>query len=92
MLAASDGAEAVALYAQNKDTIKIVLMDMMIPVMDGDASIRAIRRIKPDIKIIAVSGLAENDRLRDIVNHTNAFLPKPYTAEILLKTIHEILT
>jgi two-component system, cell cycle sensor histidine kinase and response regulator CckA len=67
-------------------------MDMMMPVMDGYASIRAIRKINPEVKIIAVSGLAEKDKLAKIgSSHAKAFLPKPYTAEKLLKTIHEII-
>jgi PAS domain S-box-containing protein len=92
VLTADDGAAAVALYAQNKDKIKVVLMDMMMPVMDGHASIKAIRRINPEIKIIAASGLAEKDKLKNVAEYTNAFLPKPYTAERLLKTIHDVLS
>ncbi|MFZ3166858.1 MAG: PAS domain S-box protein [Candidatus Methanoperedens sp.] len=91
-LAANDGADAVALYAQNKDKVEVILMDMMMPVMDGHASIRAIRKINPEVKIIAVSGLAEKEKLKNVADYTNAFLPKPYTAEILLKTIHEVLS
>ncbi|SNQ60025.1 PAS domain-containing hybrid sensor histidine kinase/response regulator [Candidatus Methanoperedens nitratireducens] len=91
VLTANDGVEAVALYAQNRDKIKVILMDMMMPVMDGQASIRAIRRVNPQVKIIAVSGLTEKDRLAKVAELTNAFLPKPYTAERLLKTIHEVL-
>ena len=68
VLTANDGADAVALYAQNKDKINVILMDMMMPVMDGHASIRAIRRINPGIKIIAVSGLAEKDKLAKIAD------------------------
>ena len=92
VLAANDGADAVALYAQNKDLIKVVLMDMMMPVMDGIEGIKAILKINPAVKIIAVSGLTEKyetAKIADIGVH--AFLPKPYTAEKLLKTIHEVL-
>ena len=92
VLTANDGAEAVALHAQNKDEIKLVLMDLMMPVMDGEAGIRAIRKINRDVKSIAVSGLTEKDRLAKVADYTNAFLPKPYTAEKLLKTIHEVLS
>ncbi len=92
VLTAENGGQAVALYAENKDKIKIVLMDMMMPVMDGQTSIRAIRKINPEVKIIAVSGLSEKDRLANIAHYTNAFLPKPYTAEKLLKTVHEVLS
>ena len=91
VLTANDGAEAVALHAQNKDEIKLVIIDLMMPVMDGEAGIRAIRKINHEVKIIAVSGLTEKDRLAKVADHTNAFLPKPYTAERLLKTIHEVL-
>ncbi len=91
VLVAQDGAEAVALHAQNMDKIKVVLMDMIMPVMDGEASIKAIRRVNPEVKIIVVSGLAEKNKLKKVSDYTNAFLPKPYTAEKLLKTIHEVL-
>ncbi len=93
VLTANDGADAVALYAQNKDKIKVVLMDMMMPVMDGYASIKAIRKINPQVKVIVVSGLAEKDKLVKIEStRAQAILPKPYTAEKLLKTIHEVLS
>ena len=92
VLAANDGADAVGEYAQNMDKIQVILMDMMMPVMDGQASIQAIRKINPEVKIIAVSGLAEKDRLAKVADCTNAFLPKPYTAQKLLKTIHEVLS
>ncbi len=90
VLTADDGAQAVALYAQNKDKISVVLMDIMMPVMDGHASIKAIRRINPGARIIATSGLSEKDKLMKATGtDIKAFLPKPYTAEQLLKTIHE---
>ncbi|SNQ62444.1 PAS domain S-box protein [Candidatus Methanoperedens nitratireducens] len=90
VLTADDGAQAVALYAQNKDKISVVLMDIMMPVMDGHASIKAIHRINPGARIIATSGLSEKDKLMKATGtDINAFLPKPYTAEQLLKTIHK---
>ncbi|WP_143311586.1 PAS domain S-box protein [Candidatus Methanoperedens nitroreducens] len=92
VLIANDGAQAVAEYAQNRDKTKVILMDMMMPVMDGHASIRAIRKINPGVKIIAVSGSAEKEKLKNVADHTDAFLPKPYTAEKLLETIHEVLS
>ncbi len=91
VITACDGAEAISSYAQNMKEIKVILMDMMMPVMDGLSSIRAIRRIDPEIKIIAVSGLSEKDELKNVADHANAFLPKPYSAERLLKTIHEVI-
>jgi CheY-like chemotaxis protein len=92
VLTASDGTEAVALYAENKDEIEIVLTDMMMPFMDGPATIRALKRLNPQIKIIAASGLAANDKAVEAQNvGVKNFLPKPYTAEKLLTTLAELL-
>lgn len=87
-LTASDGTEALAIYAQNSTQIKIVLTDMAMPFMDGAATIRALRKLNPKLPIIAASGLPPAD-----INSldVNAFLSKPYTAEKLLTTLAEIL-
>jgi len=93
VLMANDGKEALALYFQHKEEIKLVLIDMMMPIMDGPASIRELRKVNPDIKIIGVSGLTERDKLAEVSDiHLHAFLIKPYTAEILLKNIYLILS
>jgi PAS domain S-box-containing protein len=91
-LTASDGTEAVALYAQHKDEIKVVLTDMMMPYMDGPATIRALQKLNPCVKIIASSGLTETARVAEAANGgVNKFLAKPYTAEKLLETVAEVL-
>jgi CheY-like chemotaxis protein len=83
---ASDGIEALALYAQQKNDIKVVLMDMMMPSMDGATTIRTLQKINPQVKIIAVSGLALNDKVAEAVGvGLKAFLSKPYTAQELLR-------
>lgn len=91
-LTASDGTEAIALFAQNKDKIKVVLTDMMMPYLDGPATIRALQRIDPQVKIIASSGLTENGRATEAMSAgVKRFLSKPYTAERLLTAISETL-
>jgi CheY-like chemotaxis protein len=90
VLKASDGAEAVAIYAQNKDQIAVVLTDILMPVMDGPATIHAIVRINPDVKVIAASGLNSNTSSYATVA-VKHFLAKPYTAGTLLKAIRSVL-
>ncbi|HXF38183.1 MAG TPA: response regulator, partial [Blastocatellia bacterium] len=91
-LTASDGTEAVAIYAQHKDDIKIVLTDVMMPYMDGPLTIRALKKLNPQVKIIASSGLPENIKLGEVNGSVRRFLPKPYTAEKLLTTLREVLS
>ncbi len=91
VIMAEDGADAVAQYMQNREVINAVLMDLMMPVMGGSEGIRALLTINPELRIIAVSGLTEKDQLKKIKHKVRAFLPKPYTAGQLLKTVHEVL-
>jgi nitrogen-specific signal transduction histidine kinase/CheY-like chemotaxis protein len=91
-LVAIDGAEAIAIYAERRDEIQVVVTDLMMPVMDGPATIRALQRLDPKIRIIAVSGLTGNGRMLEAAQAgVKLFLPKPYTADRLLKAIAEIL-
>ncbi|MDJ0620832.1 MAG: response regulator [Calothrix sp. MO_192.B10] len=90
-ITACDGVEAIAIYAQNSDRISVVLTDMVMPTMDGITTIRTLKKINPDVKIVAVSGLAGSDKL-NLLNKmgVQAFLPKPYTATELLQTIGSV--
>ncbi|HEY2974673.1 MAG TPA: PAS domain S-box protein [Pyrinomonadaceae bacterium] len=92
VLTASDGTEAVALYADRKNEIAVVLTDMMMPFMDGPATIRALQKMNSEIKIIAASGLAGGHKPGEAsLEGVRVFLSKPYTAEKLLKALAEVL-
>jgi len=92
VLTASNGAEAVAIYAQHQDEVAVVLTDMAMPVMDGPTTIYALLKINPALKIVAASGLYANS---GVAKATNAgvkhFISKPYTAAVLLNTLQDIL-
>ncbi|MFN6537418.1 MAG: response regulator [Nostoc sp. EkiNYC01] len=90
-ITASDGIEAIALYAEHRNEISLVLTDMLMPSMDGLTTIRTLRKINPDVKIIAVSGLSSADKVDAAYDiGIKAFLSKPYTANQLLQTISTV--
>ena len=92
VLTASDGTEALALYADRKNEIAVVLTDMVMPFMDGPATIRALQRMNPNIRIIAASGFATGQHGADAsLEGIRIFLNKPYTAEKLLRALAEVL-
>lgn len=92
VLTASDGTEALALYADKKNEIAAVLTDMVMPFMDGPATIRALQRMNPKVRIIAASGLGTGLHAGEgTLEGVSVFLTKPYTAEKLLKTLAEVL-
>lgn len=89
---ASDGAEAVAIYGVRRQEIAAVLTDMMMPVMDGPATIQVLMRIDPEVRIIAASGLNADGMVAKAASvGVKHFIPKPYTAETLLRTLHSLL-
>jgi PAS domain S-box-containing protein len=93
VLTASNGAEAVALYAQQGERIQAVLMDMNMPVMSGGQTIQALRRLNPAVKVIAVSGLYTGTTSGQTVEpDVQAVLPKPYNVEDLLATVGAVLS
>lgn len=92
VLTASDGTEALALYADKKNEIAVVLTDMVMPFMDGTATIRALQRMNPKVRIIAASGLGTGHHAGEsALEGVSVFLNKPYTAEKLLKTLAAVL-
>jgi CheY-like chemotaxis protein len=84
VLTAADGMEALALYVEHRDKIAVVLTDMSMPILDGQATIRALKKLNPAVKIIGASGLNANGTVTKyegtVLKH---FLTKPYTAGFL---------
>lgn len=87
VITAADGAQAIELVAEQPE-VALVITDMMMPVMDGAAAIRGIRVLRPDVPVIAVSGLrtVPPTRQRDDEGIIE-MLAKPYSATELLERI-----
>ena len=89
---AKDGAEALALYAQMMREVAAVITDIMMPILDGPATIRALRKMNPDVKIIAISGLTAEAKVQEVTSlGVGHFLSKPFTTEKLLITLHAVV-
>ena len=92
VLTANDGAAAVALYAQHQAEVQVVLTDLIMPVMDGTATVRVLREISPKVKIIVTSGVASKHKLAEIAGlDVQAYLQKPCAAQTLLITVDQVL-
>ncbi|MUH00786.1 response regulator [Scytonema sp. UIC 10036] len=92
VLTARDGIETLALYAQHKSKISAVLIDLMMPGMDGYTTILTLQRMNPQVRIIATSGLMSNwttAQKKSLGIHD--FLPKPFTARTLLNTLRNVI-
>ncbi|MEH2167132.1 MAG: response regulator [Nostoc sp.] len=84
---------AIALYTKHQQEISVVLVDMMMPCMDGSTTINVLKTINPDIKIIGVSGLASNHKMiKNFGNSVKTLLSKPYTSSDLLINLQMVIS
>ncbi|WP_225913741.1 hybrid sensor histidine kinase/response regulator [Leptolyngbya ohadii] len=88
VLTAQNGIEAIALLAQHQASIRCVVMDLMMPTLDGSATLPLLRRFNPDLCAIAISGLAATDVVAKAEQlGFQGFLQKPFTRQDLLQMI-----
>ncbi|HEX5063197.1 MAG TPA: response regulator [Kofleriaceae bacterium] len=88
---AADGEQAVEVYKQRQKEVVLVLLDMMMPKMDGPTTYRALRKLGRT-PVLLVSGYAADLAAQDLLDTgADGFLEKPYTAEQLGAEIDRIL-
>jgi len=85
VLEAGDGIQAIEMVRSRGPEIEVVLLDVMMPRLDGVATLKALRELRPDLRVIATSGVNHDSRVEALrrlgVQH---FLLKPYRNQELL--------
>lgn len=92
VMLAENGKQGVELFTQWQDEVSIVLLDLTMPVMDGEEALGHLLRLRPNVKVLIVSGYDESDVMRKFGDFKIAgFLQKPFSAGRLVQKIHEVL-
>jgi len=92
VVTAADGREALVLYGRHREGIKAILLDLMMPVVDGEATLQALRALGCAAPVLATSGLRPTGRVAEtLAAEQTTFLPKPYTDEHLLAALGKVL-
>ena len=92
VIEALDGEDAVRVFAGNKDVVPLIISDMIMPKKSGSEVYEEARKIKPDVKVIFISGYAS-----DVINKGGvlakgvAFIAKPFKTDTLLRKVREVL-
>ncbi len=93
VIEASNGLEAMEALEQENGAVDLVVSDVVMPEMDGPTLLKAMRGRNPDLKIIFVSGYAEDAFEKSLPeNQQFAFLPKPFTLSQLVAAVKETMT
>ncbi len=92
VLTAGGGQEAVEIYRQQQGSIAVVVLDILMPGMDGREAFRRMRDIDPGALIIVSSGYGQTqDAQQLVVDGAAGFIPKPYRIAELVKAVGDVL-
>jgi len=92
VLKAMNGQEGVDLFTNHQDQIALVILDMTMPVMDGEEAFRHMSEIRPGVPVILCSGYNEQDATNRFAGQGLAgFIQKPYRSSDLLAQVAEVL-
>ncbi len=88
----TNGADAVELYREHRQTVALVILDVVMPRLGGRAAYRALRAINPAVKVLVSSGYSIDSEVREILNEgAQAFLQKPFSRAELSRKVAETL-
>jgi signal transduction histidine kinase/CheY-like chemotaxis protein len=91
-LTARSGKKAIDVYKKNRERISLVVLDMIIPGMNGGETYDRLRKINPDIKVLLSSGYSIDGEATQILNRgCNGFIQKPFSIKQLSQKISEVL-
>ena len=89
---AQGGKEALAIYNENKKSIDVVILDMIMPSMSGGETFDKLKAINPDVRVILSSGYSINGQATEIMQRgCNGFIQKPFNIKELSQKIREVL-
>ncbi len=90
VISAGNGKEALEIYQMEKDRIAIILLDLIMPEMDGRRCLAEVLQVNPNAKVIIASGYSESEPA-SMAAGAKGFVQKPYNVRQFLNTIREIL-
>ena len=92
VLTATSGKEAIDIYRNNKDSIGLVVMDMIMPGMGAGDTYDELQVIDPAIKVLLSSGYGVDQQASEILNRgCKGFIQKPFNMQVLSEKIGEVL-
>jgi two-component system cell cycle sensor histidine kinase/response regulator CckA len=90
---AVDGQDGLTAFRENAAGFDLVILDMLMPRLNGEQTLTAMRQIRPDVRVLLMSGYSDGDLLRRLAGQGRlAFLSKPFGREIFEEKVRELLS
>lgn len=90
VLAAQDGREALRLVQDRIDDLALVVTDMIMPIMGGAALIAALRKLRPDLPVLCMTGYTREEVQSSDDLPESAFIEKPFSPAVFLEHVNDL--
>ena len=92
VIIASNGEQAIEIFQSQKKQIKVVLLDLVMPVMDGSECFARLRHLDPLVKIVLMSGYSHMDQVKNMIKlGVSGFLQKPFKLSDLSNILSNLI-
>jgi two-component system cell cycle sensor histidine kinase/response regulator CckA len=92
VLEARNGLEAIQVFKKHREKVKLVILDMQMPIMNGENAYFELKKINPDVKVLVATGYTENSRVKSLLSQgLDGYIRKPYTLNQLSEKIVQII-
>jgi CheY-like chemotaxis protein len=92
VIEAQSGKQAISEFTQHKDRIDLIILDILMPGMNGTKTYKRLKAINPQVRVLIASGFAIDDTVRGLLEDgANGFLPKPFTLQELSMKVQKAL-
>lgn len=89
---APNGLEAVSIFKKSYNEIKLVILDLSMPIMSGKETYIKLKEINQNVKVLLASGFLRDDRVENLMQlGVNSFIQKPYTLQKLTREVHRLI-
>ena len=92
MLLAADGMEGIRVFSEHKEKLSVVILDMMMPVLDGEETFLRLREISSDVPILLSSGYSKEEKAEQLIARgADAFIQKPFDMKCLQASLETLI-
>lgn len=92
VLLAADGMEGIRVFSEHKEKLSAVILDIMMPVMDGEETFHKLREISNDVPVLLSSGYSKEEKAEQIIaKGADAFIQKPFDMKTLKESLQSLI-
>jgi CheY-like chemotaxis protein len=93
VILANDGEQAVKIYEKNQENIDLVILDMVMPIMNGRDCYLRLKQQDVNVRVLLASGFSREDDIQEMkINGLKGFIRKPYSRSSFSQIVHKVLS